>query len=464
MAAAQAVSVLTGLVTVTVLTRNLGPETYGLLGFCIAAISYFGLLTGIGIDIHGTREIAKDRSRAPAIVGAALLLRIVLAGVSLVVLMAAMKFLQPPGRTQSVMWILAAGLIFVAANVEFAYQGLQKMTCMAVRQIFAALAVAVATLLMVSGPEDLYAAAAIPIAANLVTAAALLAHFRVRVASIDFKASLSWHQGFLRRSAPLALLGVLGAIQMNIDIVMLGALRPDYEVGLYTAASRLFAIAMIAGGILHSVYLPVFSETGSGTVAPPRETVVYARTMGFLGGALLIGGTVMSGSVIDIFFGAEFRGAETSLIILLSSAGVSHFCLAYATPLLAWQSDRAYLKILTLSAAVNVLLNAVLIPLYGHEGAAFATLASHLAMFLALAVIVWRAYRLAQTGIFAKTVALAVLCSLPMSVLRIAEVALSPYQILGGGIVLLGIFVLLCDRAGIIEINQMLKILILRQP
>ena len=450
MAIAQAVSMVAGLMTITVLTRNLGPEAYGVLGFCLAIISYFGLLTNFGMDVHGTREIARDHSLTPSVVGAALLMRCSLAIVGVIILLTGLMFFNPTEQIRSTLVILSVGLAFVATNVEFAYQGLQKMSYMAARQICAALAVMLATITFVATPEDVMAAATIPVAANTFTALVLLAHFRNYVSGIEFKIVWSRYWAFLKRSAPIALLGTLVAIQISIDIVMLGILRADHEVGLYTAVSRLFAIALIVGNLLHSVYLPVFSETGSRSEAPPPEVKVYGRIMSVLGGALCLGGTIMSGAVIEVLFGAEFRAAETSLILLLVSAGLFHFGLAYGTPLLAWQSDRAYLKILLIGAGANLALNALLIPHFGIEGAAFATLTSQFIVLLALGTIVWRAFRLSHARLLLKSTVLAYVCCLPMLGLRFVGLV-SPLQTIGAGLVLVGLFLFLCGRTGVID-------------
>ena len=62
MALAQSVSMLAGLITVMALTRGLGPEIYGVIGFAVAVASYLGLWTNFGMDSHGVREIARDKS------------------------------------------------------------------------------------------------------------------------------------------------------------------------------------------------------------------------------------------------------------------------------------------------------------------------------------------------------------------------------------------------------------------
>ncbi len=58
---AQLVTMVTGMITAIVVARALGPSVYGVLGFGVAVLSYLGLLVNMGMDVHGVREIARNR-------------------------------------------------------------------------------------------------------------------------------------------------------------------------------------------------------------------------------------------------------------------------------------------------------------------------------------------------------------------------------------------------------------------
>ena len=455
MALAQCVSMLAGLITVMALTRGLGPENFGIIGFAVAVASYLGLWTNFGMDSHGVREIARDKSKVPRITGITLTARLVMATFACLALLAGIGLTQPDDTMRVVLMIQATGLFFVATNVEFVYQGLQKMTAIAWRQITAAISVAGATVIFVSEPAHVLIAAAIPITVNLLTAIILLIHLRSKVTAIVLAIPLSEHRNFVRRSAPIAVMGILITIQTNIDIIMLGALRSELEVGLYAAASRLFAAAVVLATLLHGVYLPVFSESGPGMEAPPRSTAIYAQILGIFGGAIVIVGVLLSGPVINFLFGEKFTTAETALIILLLSAGLFYFAQAYGTPLLAWQSDRAYLKIIAVTAVLNLILNAVLIPIFGIEGAAVATLASYAGFLFVLGVVVGKAYRLDHRRLFGKIIALTAVCVFPMTLLRYTGASVSLSEMIFSGIASLVVFVWLCHKLSVFEPSEL---------
>ena len=170
---------------------------------------------------------------------------------------------------------------------------------------------------------------------------------------------------------------------------------------------------------------------------------------------MVIVGALLSGPVIDFLFGVKFTKAETALVILLLSAGLFYFAQAYGTPLLAWQSDRAYLKIVAITAILNLTLNAVLIPIFGMEGAAAATLATYAVFLLVLSVVVSKAYRLNHSRLFGKIIALAAVCALPMTLLRYMGKSVSVSETIFGGIASLVVFVCICHRLGVFKPSEL---------
>ena len=86
LAAAQVISALTGIITVAIVARALGPEAYGILGFSIAILAYLGLATNLGTDTHAA-PIAQYESSLGAIAGIALTQRTIMAVFCLLSLM-----------------------------------------------------------------------------------------------------------------------------------------------------------------------------------------------------------------------------------------------------------------------------------------------------------------------------------------------------------------------------------------
>ena len=178
--------------------------------------------------------------------------------VSILYLLAVVASGQPE-PVAIVMAIQILGLFSAGFAIDFLFQGLQRLGPVALRQSGAALLSLLVVLLLVDGPEDIYAAAAIPFSAMLISALALAWFARRTVQDIGVSLDSAALANVLRSSRPIAIAGFFGLIYMNADIVMLGFLRPTEEVGIYAAVSRLFILSLFAGEIVTAVFSPALS-------------------------------------------------------------------------------------------------------------------------------------------------------------------------------------------------------------
>src|SRR3990172_3341542 len=132
--AGQAIALILGLLTHAILARAVGPADYGILGFAVAVISYFGILGALGTDAWATREIAAARRHAREIAGAVASLRLVLSGAAFCGVIALVLVWDRPGVVSTVLLIQGLGLFAAALALDFAFQGLERMDAVARRQ------------------------------------------------------------------------------------------------------------------------------------------------------------------------------------------------------------------------------------------------------------------------------------------------------------------------------------------
>ncbi|MCD6074042.1 MAG: polysaccharide biosynthesis protein, partial [Rhodospirillales bacterium] len=187
---------------------------------------------------------------------------------------------------------------------------------------------------------------------------------------------LSEWRRILREAAPLAITVVVVNIYLYIDIVMLGFLRPGAEVGHYVASTRVLTIGLVVATILRTAILPVLSRLQSSPIERHDVGSHHARLVATAGGLAAASGFVLAPEILEIIFGAEFREAATALRILMICLLFMNAVEVLHTQLIAWRLQTQQMWIMIAGAIFNIVLNLVLIPRYGMEGAAIATLAS----------------------------------------------------------------------------------------
>lgn len=459
---AQVVIMVSSLITTIILTRVLGPETYGVLGFGVAIVSYFMLAVNMGVDVHGMREIAYDQLRADEIVGTILPLRFSLATVLFCFLYLLTITMDQPGRIKSVVLIQGFGLFATALTIDFVYQGFQRMGVIALRQCIAAIAVISLVVVLVSAPNDLYKAAAIPVVVGIATAAGLLGFFLRCGSNLKWSFDVSRWQRYLKKSLPIAFMVLMSTVLINTDIVFVGFMREQVEVGWYVAAAKVLTFTLIAGNMLHNVFLPALATSSNGDKQRLAYAHEHASAVLFIGAPICFIGIAFAAPIIDILFGSAYADAENALIILMLTAATFYLVTAHGTPLLAWKCDKPYALIIGIGGAINVVFNFVLIPRYGIEGAAVATFICQTWMWISLATVTHRRFRFNHLKLIARVVVTVLVTGLPVS-FGVGFISADPIPtVFVGSLVFGGLYIAVAQTIGIYDLRRLQRLLVRR--
>jgi len=101
-----------GLLVVIFLARYLGAVGYGKYAFVFAFLTFFGIITDLGINTILVREISRDKSLAAKYIGNAAVMKLILS-LSAVVSAAIIITLMPyPADTTTYVYIMSLTLLF----------------------------------------------------------------------------------------------------------------------------------------------------------------------------------------------------------------------------------------------------------------------------------------------------------------------------------------------------------------
>lgn len=199
-----------------------------------------------------------------------------------------------------------------------------------------------------------------------------------RIERPTFNYQRSFTKAILRQSLPYALLILLMMIYTRTDSVMIERIHPNgaKEAGYYAQGFRLlnafFMFAMLFSNLLYPIFSNMFTKQ-----LDPRPVFLSASKL-LMGGSILIG--------VFCFFNGEYilsliylediaEAAISFKWILLSFIGMAGVII-FGTFLTA-KGDLKFLNILSVGGiALNFGMNYALIPKFGAEGAAIATLAT----------------------------------------------------------------------------------------
>ena len=205
---------------------------------------------------------------------------------------------------------------------------------------------------------------------------------------------------WLKAAMPMLLIGGMYVINGQTDSVMLGILKNKESVGIYKVANQgagLISFVEIAFATsLSSVFATLFA---TGDIARLKRAVKQScRATFLLSLGLAVGLAVLSHWYL-LAFDPEALAGRAALFILMGGQLVNAFTGATAMLLIMTGHERDTAMGVSASAVVNVVLNAVLIPLYGINGAAIATAISTVLWNIILVVFTYKRFKVISTAV-----------------------------------------------------------------
>ena len=178
-------------------------------------------------------------------------------------------------------------------------------------------------------------------------------------------------------SIPLMLAQSVQFIMAWTDKLMLGNMMSSEAVGIYFTAFKLSMFASISLMAINSIASPKFAEMfGEEDFEGLKKVVHQSTKLIFLSTLpLVIIFSIFSEFLLGMF-GEEFRVGSTAFIYLAIGKLISSFSGSVGGLLQMTGKQVIFMKILFFGAIVNVILNFILIPKLGIEGAALASMIS----------------------------------------------------------------------------------------
>ena len=193
----------------------------------------------------------------------------------------------------------------------------------------------------------------------------------------------------LKISIPLMFAQSVQFIMAWTDKLMLGSMTTTVDVGVYHTAFKLSMFAAVALMSVNSIASPKFAEMFAKKDFLGLKKVVHQSTkMIFWSSFPLVIVFFMFPDFLLGLFGEEFKVGVTAFIFLSCGRLISSFSGSVGNILQMTGNQNIYAIILMIGAILNVVLNLILIPLYGINGAAIASMSSLIVWNLSMVLVV----------------------------------------------------------------------------
>lgn len=387
---AKIIARLLALVTVLYMIRRLGTTHYGSFTVLINLTAIVSVVLDLGFNVLFVREGARHQAEIQRYLRNVMSLRLVMSVVAFGVLAA---LIYPLGLGD----LLIPGFLLM---VFTSYSTLLRNGLYAVQQLgFEAIAVVLESLVLLAlvvyggrtqqGVSYFVWAYAAQFAFSCAYFAIVLAVKKIALPGWRIERALL--REWFWKGLPFALTFVLTILYFRIDQPLIFVIRGETESALYGAAYKPIESLLFVPITFLSVVFPVlavYHRERSGEMLDVLSR--FYKALLLMGWPMAVGIFVLAHPLTPLLLGQDFARSEPAMRVLALALGVAFVNNAFIGALNASDRQSSFTWAAAWSLVANLALNLTLIPLFGYQGASWATVATEVTLGIAGWILVRR--------------------------------------------------------------------------
>lgn len=371
----QAIGKVLGFVFVLVAARRIGPETFGRYAIVASLLVFANFIADFGTSSAVVRLVARDPDSSSAVLRGSSLASLGLGVISGIAFVAFALTANYPVSTRV---DVAIGMFAVPgqsllSSVQGAFDGhgaLATRSWLALGQtVIVALGGGLALVITGEIRSSIVAIAIAPwLALGLATHIARRRGFWNGGLGFDRRIVID----LVRLALPFALAGSVVALSLRFDVLLLSLLRGPHETATYELALRLIeGMAIVGTAVAGSATFLLNRRIGAGDIdgarAAYRETAGLLYVVGLLVSAVVFS---LAQPIVLLVFGEPYAEVAMPLAVLGAAQWVA-FLIQLEGALVNSRDDLARSSLVAAAClSTTLVLDVVLVPLYGVAGAA----------------------------------------------------------------------------------------------
>lgn len=367
--------------TVIILIRYLDKNTYGIWSIIQAIPSMFIVIAHMGIDSFVMRKIVYDKSIKEELIAKVLLLRLIFAGffIGFVYIFAYAFNYEANVRQLVLISAISTSVICLTQVIASVFRASENFIFESVLQIVRSSALLLVVYVVMQFDLKLN---------GIVYGELILFIFITIVCYIWYKEKYSLklklfkfdsYAFLLKSSLPFALMALVDPIYMQIDIILLSQLSTFESVALYSLPYKIVLFMTTIPFSLTKTLFPNMARLYNTNKEAQIET--FRRTckiIALVGLPACVGIFLISDKLIYLLFSEQFAGAVLPLKIMSIMLLFYYFRQIFNVTLYASNMERSVGILFTVTIAIDIILDVILIPRWDYLGACIAALLSEM--------------------------------------------------------------------------------------
>lgn len=367
---------LLGLIVGMLSARYLGPSNYGLINYASSIVAFLLPIVQLGFRSTMVREIIDNPNKEGEIVGTSLFFN-VLSSIACIIGMCVFVYVSNRGEPTTLIVCALYSLCLLAQALEMIQYWFQAKLISQYTALTGLMAYIVVTgykIILLLTKKSIYWFA-VSNAIDYFVIAIVLIVIYCRLSDQKMKVSFKCFCKMFVNSKCFIVSSLMVTVFAQTDRIMLKAMVSEEAVGIYSAAVTCAGLtSFVFAAIIDSFRPIVFENKRISENSYENSIVLCYSVVIYLSLVQSLICTAFSNPIILTLYGEDYSASADVLRLVVWYTTFSYFGPIRNIWMLAERKQK-YLWIINLSGAImNVILNAVLIPVMGIMGAALASL------------------------------------------------------------------------------------------
>lgn len=372
---------LINLVLFPYVSRVLGVDNIGRVGFVNNVISYFSLFAILGVRTIGIREIAgagDNYKKRSEIYSSLMTILMVLTVLVMVVYVGAVIFVPRFIQDRELLIIGSFTLFFTSFLIEWFYQGIENFKYITIRTVAVKVIYAIAVFALIKESDDIILYFILTTIVVVVNSLINLLYARKFA---KFRLNISGIKKYFNAIVELGAYNIMISMYTTFNVIYLGFVCNDTEVGYYYTATKLYTIIIGVFFAFTNVMLPRMSSLVSANkMAEYKANLRKSFDMTFAAALpIIVYCMILAPQIIDLLSGDGYQGAILPMRIVLPIILLSGMAQIWIQQILIPnKKDKIVLYSSVCGATAGVIANIIFVKSWGAVGSAIVLLLSEM--------------------------------------------------------------------------------------
>jgi O-antigen/teichoic acid export membrane protein len=367
---------LLSIITITLVPRYLGVEGYGQLNFALSFVGLFVILGDLGLNTLSLRELSKNNSLIQKYFSKLFPLKVFLSLVFTLIMGIIILLINKSLIVKQILFLtIIIMVISIFSNFYLTFfQAKQKLQYRSIFEVLNKLFYVLFIFLFIYLNKGVIG---ITLANILMNIFGLVFLFFSLFKYVKFKINLDikFIKKQVIRAFPFALGIVFTNLYFHFDKILISFMIDEYAVGLYAIGYTLYVFLFNVLSIFSVTFFPVISIY---SFKEKLKSIInkYLYIILLFSTPLALGGIFLAKELIILIFGSVYVPGVVAFRVILVFFLVASINSVLTAILYNHNLEKFVLKYRIIATITNILLNLIIIPIFGIIGAALTTVFS----------------------------------------------------------------------------------------